>query len=499
MTQENLTPLMRQYWDVKNQHPDKILLFRMGDFFEMFFDDAVVAAPILGIALTSRNKKAQDETPMCGVPHHSIAGQINKLLAVGKKVAICDQIEDPKFAKGIVKRAVTRILTPGVVFDPDTLEPTNGNYLSSWDDGILGFLDISSGEAFYYEVAMGSLEWQQCLLRHAPAEILLDKETKISIQKILPQSLVTIDPILSEVSERLVQKTGAEWPRVCQQLLRYAITLQGEEAIHTVLGFEKRGLSKVMQMSKVTERHLEIFENYRGAKEGTLFWAVDRCKTSAGSRLLKSWMQLPLTEIGEIVSRQTEVKYWVSDIARLKTLRGLLQGVGDIHRRLGKIASPSCHPRDILAIANSFQAGLEASTLAFENRPTSVDLQTVGSVLRDIHRVLKEDIPLQFKTGGFIKSGVSQTLDELVELSTNAQGHLLELEARERELTGIGSLKIRYNNVFGYYIEVTHTHKDKVPKDRYQRKQTLANAERFLTPELELLEGKILTAEAKQV
>lgn len=497
------TPLMQQYWEIKAAHDDKILLFRMGDFFELFYRDAEIAAPILGIALTSRNKKAADETPMCGVPHHSVAGPINKLLAAGFKVAICDQIEDPKFAKGIVKRAVTRILSPGVVFDPETLEGSRSHYLAAIDESAVSFLDITTGEAFYYRVRAAD-ERERLLDVLNPVEVVA---SSVQVERwqaetgtrpgILSRALLSRHES-TDAGEVDVGRSSSLLPESARRLMSYARYMQGESALAVISGFEARELLHRMEVSPTVARHLELFETYRGESQGSLFHAVNRCKTSAGTRLLRRWLQFPLASGDAIEARLDRVESWFQDVGSLKDLRRVLGAMGDIERRLGKIANPGCNPRDLLALAEALEAGLEASRIAARDEWPERESHQAADLIAQLRSTLTDEPPVQIKGGHFIRAGVDPRLDELIELSTNSHQKIMELEAREKELTGIPSLKVRFNNVFGYYIEITHTHKDKAP-DRYQRKQTLANAERFVTKELEELEHKVLTAQGKRV
>lgn len=483
------TPLMKQYWDIKSLHADKILLFRMGDFFEMFFDDAVKAAPVIGLALTSRNKKGGDETPMCGMPHHSVATPINKLLAAGFKVAICDQIEDPKQAKGLVRRAVTRVLTPGMVYDLDTLDGARAHYLAGFDDKAVALLDTTTGEAFWVPVA-GPREVKRLLEVLPVAEVILSEKEAAAFLENEKRWPVSVHENLS-AEDRLLP---ANAPTAAARVLDYVSSLSNGELLRTVQPFAERRLENRLHLSPTVIRHLEIFETYRGEGSGSLFHAVDRTKTSAGSRLLRQWLSFPLTEPAQITRRWDELQSWRERPAELKRLREILGNMGDIERRLGKIPLPTCTGRDLLALSESVTAGLSALEVAGLKAPSSSDLAALAWKIRD---TLVEDPPLSTKQGHLIRKGVSSELDELIELSTDAHSLLARMEAEEREKTGISSLKIRYNNVFGYYIEITHTHKDKVPS-RYQRKQTLANAERYCTDELIELERKVLSAQTRR-
>lgn len=459
--QQKLTPLMQQYWDVKAQHPDKVVLFRMGDFFEMFHQDAETAAPILGIALTQRNKKDSESAKMCGVPHHSIAAPIAKLLAAGHKVAICDQIEDPATAKGIVKRAVTRVLTPGMVYDPDTLDELKAHYLCAYNENRLALADVSTGQGLLYEVDQKS-EREELLALLMPAEVVSE-----------PKNL---EPV--------------------ERLLQYIEKMQGAETRASIGKFELRSRRSGLRVSATTFQHLEVFDNSRGDKDGTLFEAVNRTQTSAGARLLKSWLLTPLRDLAEITQRQKGVQLWLEPAAPLKQFRQILSRLGDVERRLGKVHSTTFNARDLRAIAESISAGREL--FASHPRPeASEGLKECVELGQRIESSLAEELPHGVKDGGMIRQGVVAELDELITLTQDMQKLLVDLEAREKQQTGINSLKVRYNNVFGFYIEITKTHAHKSP-EHYRRKQTLTNAERFTTDELTALEEKVLSAQTRR-
>lgn len=484
-----LTPLMKQFWDIKSLHLDKILLFRMGDFFEMFYDDATKAAPILGITLTQRNKKSEDQTPMCGVPHHSIGGQINKLLAAGLKIAICDQVEDPKLAKGLVKRAVTRILTPGMVYDSDTLESTQSHYITGLDKDSLSFIDTTTGEAFYFLV--NDLASQLKLIQILPVAELVLEEARWS-----EAELEAIKKALPLVTNFKVEQTKMS-PVSADLLKQYVLSLADEKIQNILQPFVQRETEHRLNLSTQTLRHLEIFSTYKGDDQGSLFQAINRTKTSSGARLLRQWILFPLRNKQSIEKRFDLIHFFREDIYLLKKLREILSGMGDIERRMSKIAQPQCNARDLTSLAASVSYALDALDKSKNILKAKIDIEVLNSLTEEIKRTVLEDAPLTLKQGFIIQKGVSSELDELIELSTNAQSHIEKLEAKEKEATGINSLKIRYNNVFGFYIEITHLHKDKVPK-HYQRKQTLANAERFCTEELIELEKKVLSAQTKR-
>ena len=478
-----MTPLMQQYWEVKSQHEDKVILFRMGDFFEMFHSDAEVAAPILGIALTQRNKKDADSAKMCGVPHHSVAGPIAKLLAAGHRVAICDQIEDPALAKGLVKRAVTRVLTPGMVYDPDTLDQLSANYIASYDERSMAFADVTTGEAFTYSIA-DAKEREEILALLQPVELVLSEAEARGREKqtSLGHALISIHNVNAETAEG--------------RLKDYIKGLQGEEVMKSLAAFEKRQRKSHLRLTQTVLRHLEVFENSRGEKQGSLFMAMNRTQTSAGARGLKSWLAAPLLDADEIARRQNEIEYWLGNSAGLKAFRSALAQMGDVERRLGKLHTSTFNARDLLALAQSVSVGASLHQMHPSNA-SSPGLKAVMELGQRIESTLVEDPPFAVKEGGMIRKGAVKELDELITLTQDSQALLLELENRERQATGITSLKVRYNNVFGFYIELTKTHAHKAP-DHYRRKQTLANAERYTTDELSALEEKILSARSRR-
>lgn len=511
---KNETPLMRQYWEMKSLHQEKILLFRMGDFFEMFFDDAVKAAPILGIALTSRNKKAADETPMCGVPHHSIGGQINKLLAAGLKVAICDQIEDPKFAKGIVKRAVTRILTPGMVYDADTLEASKPNYLASVDERNLAVIDVTTGEALFW-CDLETYQVQSLVKALPIAEILRPDESAPSselspFEKELmvwgEKRLVSRHPGRLSEHPALEQAKGVA---VAERLLSYIESLEGDARLKFLRPFARRYWNERLEITPTGLRHLEVFETSRGDRSGSLLAAVDRTRTSMGARLLRSRLAFPFTEATRLQRSWATIEAWLERTRDLKLVRERLIQVGDLERRLTRLGPSTANARDLRSLQSSIAAGLDVLSLIEAIVPAapflqeacgellSTDRETLAGLSLRVDRSLREDLPLSTKQGGMIREGVSPELDEALRYATDGQSLLLEFEAREKASTEISSLKVRYNNVFGYYIEVTNTHKDKVPA-HYLRKQTLTNAERYTTDELIDLERKILSSQTRR-
>lgn len=478
-----LTPLMKQYWDIKTLHQDKILLFRMGDFYELFYDDAIKASPLLGITLTSRNKKSDDQTPMCGFPHHAVASPINKLLAAGHKVAICDQVEDPALAKGIVRREVTRILTPGMVYDSGTLDHTKAHYISAIDGAQISFVDTTTGECFFLK--SGNLAEKLKLLEVLPvAELVVIDKTENWIN----EARLTDRFVISEFPDAALDSN--------QRLFEYIKLLSNKELLQLLRPFQEREFEHRLRLSQTTLRHLEIFSNYKGETQGSLYNSINRTRTSSGARLLRQWLCFPLRSKAQINQRYDQIDSFREHMLELKKVREALSGMGDIERRLGKIAQPQCNARDLLALAQAVIAGLGALKWCSNFHKLSADPALIELSNSIVNRIA-EEAPLSTRQGHIINRGFSKELDELITLSTNANELISDLEKAEKEKTGIGSLKVRYNNVFGYYIEITHLHKDKVPAN-YQRKQTLANAERFCTPELIELEKKVLSAQVRR-
>ena len=330
---------MRQYWQIKSPHKDKILLFRMGDFFEMFHEDAEKAAPILNITLTVRNKKSSNETKMCGVPHHSIAGPIGKLLAAGLKVAICDQVEPVSQAKGLVKRAVTRVLTPGMVYDPESLDQLSAHYLCAFDDHSLSFTDTSTGEAFFYLTTDEKMRWKLIRLLN-PVELVLTavQQEKFFSRKEWEDFHISVFET-AQSDEALQGNQEKDVPSSALRLLNYVKAQQGN--IKIIQPFQKRIVGQEMWFSNQAQEHLELFETYNGDKKGSLFAVVNRTKTPSGARLLKARLRNPSTSKKEIGKRLDSVEQWISDSDKIKQIRQLLSRVGDIERKLERSPIPS--------------------------------------------------------------------------------------------------------------------------------------------------------------
>lgn len=479
-----MTPVMQQWLDAKSQHRDKIILFRMGDFFEFFNEDAEKAAPVLGIQLTQRNKKSADYTPMCGVPHHSLPDIVGKLLTAGHRLAICDQIEDPKFAKGLVKRAVTRVLTPGMVYDPLNLEPTANNYMASFNKSEVAFLDASTGEGFFYSLSKGqSLVGLFKLL--SPVEIILPSRQRLQLESSVPSEFLN-SVVWLEDSDALIS------PR--DELVNYATRLQGVSFIQT--SFEERFWNDRLLLGERVVTHLELLSSF--SKQGTsLYEAINTCKTAAGARLLKSWLLFPLIDQGKINQRLDEVEGMTNDFDQLKSIRSTLSQLRDLQRLLGKLGMAQAQPKDLIALVEAIRVGI-ALEEHFPGFKEDVELRTLADVVDQIDQELESDLAKWSTDYGFIKSGWHVELDRLIELTDHAQASIVNLEARLRQETQINSLKVGYNSVFGYFIEVSKSNLSKVPS-HFIRKQTLTNGERFIIEELKALEDQILNASAKRI
>ena len=501
-----LTPLMDQYRKIKKEHKDKILFFRMGDFFEMFDEDAEIAAPILNIALTYRNKKSGIKTKMCGVPHHSIAFPISKLLAEGLHVAICDQIEPAGTTKGLVKRAVTRVLSPGMVYDLETLDQLKANYMVAFDKNCISFLDISTGSAFYYEV-VDSSDFFKLLEQFQPSELVVtstqkEKCSKSPFFQSIPFSVFdknfSSKGHTSFVAHQM--KKSKTYPESAQRLLYYVFCMQGEDSLKLVNFFERRSLNKEMYYSRQLYAHLEVFKNYEGSSKDTLFSVINRTKTPCGARLLRRRLQSPMIDKNEIEKRLNEIDLWISKAHLLKSVRKILSQMGDGERKLGKIVQSTCNARDLLTLSLWLDCGLEIEKLIENHKSESFSKELKAIlVLKDkIKHTISPSCSSLLKDGGIINEGVNPQLDEWINIAKSSQTYLLEVEQREQKKHGIPSLKIRYNSVFGYYIEIRKLYNSKVPS-HYKRKQTLVNAERYTTEELNALEEKILSARSKMI
>ncbi len=513
------TPLMKQYKEIKEQYKDAVLFFRLGDFYEMFFNDAVIVSKELGLTLTSRNKEKGVDIPMAGVPYHSSANYISKLVQKGYKVAICEQVEDPKEAKGIVKREVVKVVTPGTVIDTDYLDEKSNNYLLgltvSRVKGAIAYLDITTGEFRTTEVVdENSIEKLiNEINKISPQEIIIDQNSYEKVKKRLDIYIK-----MSEIALNIVKKTQKPVEFLCEYFgvvsLESFGLLQRDESIKVsamtleyVLELHKYkeipvnklaylNKDEYMELNLATQKNLELVENPREkSSHGTLLWVLDYCKTSMGTRYLKHMIKNPLLNIGEIRKRQDDIAYFIDDILVREDIKEKLKNIYDIERLIGKIILGTENGRDLIALKKSVYNVLEilhilGKKIFHADRDTLIDLYNL------IDKIIVEEPPFSIREGNIIKRGYHEELDQLHKISKSGKDYLLELEGRERERTGIKTLKVKYNKVFGYFIEVTKSNVNLVPDD-YTRKQTLANAERYITPELKDYESKILNAKDK--
>jgi len=524
----SLTPMMRQYLEIKGQYPDAILFFRLGDFYEMFLEDAVTAARILDITLTARNKGADDEIPLCGIPFHSCRPYINKLVENGHKVAICEQVEDPKQARGIVRREVVQVVTPGLIVDTDSLQPKENNYLmalAAAEKGRWGIalLDITTGEFRVTETAdREGLHAEIASVN--PREVLLaDGEGGGALREDLAAHLS--ERMVNPLPEWVFERDRAEGllkdfyscaslePFGCRNLPG-AVAAAGA-VLHYLQETQKISLDHIRSLSTyhagdfmilddATRRNLELTATlHDGRKRGSLLGVLDRTVTAMGGRKLRHWINHPLVDVERIGRRHEAVSEMVEKSLERDALREALDGVYDLERLNGKIAMASANAKDLVALRNSLerlpalleQLGALESSLLGDLRRT---IDPLADVTEIIGGAIVDDPPFVLREGGLIREGFDPHLDELRTISRDGKGWIARLEQEEKQRTGIPSLKVRFNKVFGYYLEVTRTHIDKVPED-YQRKQTLANAERYITPALKEFEEKVLGAEEKMV
>jgi DNA mismatch repair protein MutS len=510
-----MTPVIKQYLQIKSQYPDAILFFRMGDFYEMFFEDARLGSRELDIALTSRDKGQKDSVPLCGVPYFTAETYISKLLQKGYKVALCDQVEDPKLAKGIVKREVVRVFTPGLVIDAIQLGTGENNYLMAFcaEGEVFGlaFLDISTGELKTCQISGFELFLSEAL-RNEPKEILSLKKFQEhpcfeGFKENFENGLITYldDPkfdALSSFDEKersSIQQKAPLAAEAVAMVLHYAEKNQKKPLSHIrPLSFYR--VQDFMVIDEVTKRNLELTQSlFEQGKRGSLFWILDETMTLMGSRTLKQWLNYPLVDIREIADRLEGVAELKEKKIERKQLRESLRAIQDIERLTSRIFLGHANARDLVGLKNSLRTlpGLKANLQPFS---ASIPKEFASKIenFDDLYQLLEssivDDPPLTIKEGGIIKPGYDKELDGLREIGREGKGWILQLEAEERKKTKISSLKVRYNQVFGYYIEVTKSNLHLVP-DHYIRKQTLVNAERFITPELKEFETKVLGAE----
>src|SRR2546428_5566125 len=527
---EPSTPLMRQYAAIKKEHPSALLFFRLGDFYELFFDDAILAARELQITLTSRNKEKGIAVPMCGVPYHAAENYISKLIRKGFKVAVCEQTEDPRLAKKLVRREVTRVVTPGTAAD-STLNSEENNFLAAvtqtGERAGFAALDLSTGEfrATEFQGPDAARRIQEELQQLRPKEVLYGSsaplfdrksadnrigaahaETPLEDWVFSPDHTIPLLEnhfgVLSLEGFGLAGKPAAA--SAAGAILYYVRSTQ-RGSLHHVdrVGFYER--QNCLVLDAVTVRNLELIEPlFAGSDAGiTLFRSIDLTVTPMGKRLLRSWLLRPSIEAAEINYRLDAVETLVKDTVAREELRRALDGILDLERLLSRVTLETANARDVLALAASL-----AKIPAVRNLLARLSVERwcrlhqsvddLGDVRERIEKAIVPEPPISLSDGGVIQSGVDRELDELRDLSRNSKQYLALIEQRERQRTGIGSLKVKFNSIFGYYLEVSKPNLHLVPPD-YERKQTLVNAERFTTPELKEYEAKILDAQEKIV
>lgn len=517
------TPLMAQYYRIKEANPDTILLFRVGDFFETFEEDARTASKVLGITLTKRANGAAEDVPLAGFPHHAIDSYLPKLVRAGYRVAVCEQVENPKFAKGIVKREVVEVVTPGVALSDKLLEHKQNNYLLSVfiKDEIAGisFADASTGEFFVFEVSEEDLFQQIDSI--APSEILIAKKEKDKITQLLQKinSSVRITRLDDWVFnfEYAYELLTMQFKTVNLKGFGIEHLKNGIVAAGAVLNYlqetQKVTLSHLnnvslynpseyMLLDSSTRRNLEIKYTIQGSsKDGTLISILDKTSTAMGGRLLKKWITAPLRNVEQIKKRLDSVEELLKEKASRKKIITELKEIGDLERLISRICTGRANPREVVALKSSLKKipSLKEylKTFKFETL-SSIQKQLVPleKVVDKIQSAVIDSPPANTSEGGIIRSGFSEELDELRDIQLNGKDWIASLQKTERERTGISSLKVGFNKVFGYYIEISNPHKSKVPAE-YIRKQTLVNSERYITPELKEYEDKILNAEEK--
>ncbi|UBK45301.1 DNA mismatch repair protein MutS [Clostridium perfringens] len=516
-----LTPMMRQYFEIKENYKDCILFFRLGDFYEMFFEDAETAARELELVLTGRDCGLEKRAPMCGIPFHASNSYIGRLVAKGYKVAICEQVEDPKVAKGIVKRDVIKVITPGTYTDSSFVEETKNNYIMTIYSDLernrcsLAITDISTGDFLATE---GELEKGVILdeiSKFNPKEIILldslDQELIKDITLTTP-ALISRKPI-EYFEEKFEEVLNAQFgeksnslslmvKKSSNALVKYILDTQ-KISLTNINDIEVYSLVDFMTIDLSSRRNLELTENLREkSKKGSLLWVLDKTETSMGSRMLRRWIEEPLVNKEKITLRLNAVEELFNDLSLNDSLKEALHDIYDIERILGKISNKNANAKDLIALKTSIGKIPNVKGI-IENCTSSLLKNYYNNLddLRDIYELLeksiKEDPSLTLKDGDLIKDGFNSEIDELRLAKTNGKDWISSLENREREFTGIKSLKVGFNKVFGYYIEISKANYSSIPEGRYIRKQTLANAERFITPELKEIEEKLLGASEK--
>ena len=514
------TPLMKQYIEMKGKHPDAILLFRVGDFYETFSEDAIIASEILGITLTRRANGAASYVELAGFPHHALDTYLPKLVRAGKRVAICEQLEDPKLTKKLVKRGITELITPGVSIDDNILNHRENNFLAGIyfgkgkNDCGVAFLDISTGE---FMTAEGSYDYVDKLLNNfAPKEILFEKGKKSFFEEKFGNNHFTFelddwiftadaakDRLLKQFETKNLKGFGVEHLKsgiIASGALLYYLDITQHTHLGHITALSRIEEEGYVRLDKFTVRSLELVDSMNEGGS-SLLRIIDKTTSPMGARMLRRWMLFPLKDVSSINERLDVVEYFFKHPDEKEVIDDNLHQIGDLERIISKVAVGRVNPREVVQLKVALKALEPIKALCMASNEPS--LQKIGEQMNPcelirtrIEKEIKPDPPILLNRGGIIESGVNAELDELREIAFSSKDYLLKLQHHESEVTGIPSLKISYNNVFGYYIEVRNTHKDKVPPT-WIRKQTLVNAERYITEELKEYEEKILGAEEK--
>ncbi len=522
---EDLTPMMQQYMETKKQYQDCILFYRLGDFYEMFFDDALTASKELEITLTGKACGLEERAPMCGIPYHAVEGYLTKLVSKGYKVAICEQMEDPKLAKGLVKREVIRIVTPGTNLNVQSLEESKNNFLMciTYTPTKIGIsvADVTTGDYYLTEVE-DLKKLNDELMKYEPSEIVCNEAFLVSgfdVDNLKTKYHISVNALEPHIFDdegckrillrhfkvnTLIGLGIEDFPVgmiAAGALLQYLYDTQKTDLAHFTHIYPYL-TNKYMLLDSATRRNLELAETLRDKqKRGSLLWVLDKTKTAMGGRLLRSMLEQPLIDKAEMEKRLDAIEELCKDSVSRDEIREYLNPIYDLERLLSKVTYKTANPRDFIAFRNSLEMlpAIKKVLKAFEKEElTSIEKEIDG--LEDIYQLIlnsiEEEPPITIREGGMIKDGFDETIDMLRRAKHDGKKWLAELEEQDRERTGIKNLRIKYNKVFGYYFEVTNSYKDLVPDD-YIRKQTLANAERYTTPRLKELEDTILNAEDK--
>jgi DNA mismatch repair protein MutS len=509
---------MKQYNEIKRKYPDACLLFRVGDFYETFGEDAVRASKILGITLTKRGAGSETETALAGFPHHSINTYLPKLVKAGLRVAICDQLEDPKMTKTIVKRGVTELVTPGVAMNDEVLQSKSNNFLASIYFGKkqlgISFLDVSTGE---FLTAQGNEEYIDKLLQNfSPSEVLIQKNNKNQFKESFGEDFNTFyledwiykedyafETLTNHFQTNSLKGFGVEELQdgiISSGAILYYLSETQHNRVQHITSIQRIAEDAYVWMDRFTIRNLELYHSYN-PNAVTLLDVIDKTLSPMGGRLLKRWLALPLKDADKIRNRHEVISYLKQNQEILHKIQHQIKQISDLERLISKIATGKVSPREIIYLKDSLDAIIPIKTLALESKQEAVriigdSLHSCDLLREKIKTTLNQDAPVAIAKGNAIASGINAELDELRNIAFSGKEFLEGIEKRESEATGISSLKISFNNVFGYYIEVRNTHKDKVPTE-WIRKQTLVNAERYITEELKEYETKILGAEEK--